>query len=136
MDLSMFELIDEAQRMPIRHPDTDEIIKNDKNKEMALLLLGTESKQFKEIERKWANIILQKTNKGKQAMNYDDIQDQAMDQLLACTVGFENIFFGGKDLPFSRENAQMIYEKWAFIKKAASEFIKDQKNFFKKPSQS
>ncbi len=56
-------------------------------------------------------------------------QDEAMELLLACTVGWKGLSWEGKPLPFSKENAEMVYRARKWIKLQVENAVLTRANF-------
>lgn len=50
--------------------------------------------------------------------------------LVACTVGWRNLQWQGSDLPFSPDNAAMVYDKVPAIREQLDKAVGDRKRFF------
>lgn len=70
---------------------------------------------------------------GQQEVLFDPKESRAstIQLLVACTVGWKNLQWQGQELPFSPENAAMIYELVPSIKEQVDKAVGDRKRFFK-----
>lgn len=112
----------------IKHPvtgaDTDVVIK----------VVGTDSAAAQACaDGQQARRFAEMTDKQDTAALFDPKTNRAnmIELLVACTTGWENMGWEGSDLPFSPENAAMIYEKVPAIRDQVSKATGSRKLFFK-----
>lgn len=56
--------------------------------------------------------------------------DLIIDELVVLTKGWTNVRWNGADLPFSKENARMIYRENAIVRAQVKRITEDRSNFF------
>lgn len=124
-------------RCVLVHPDTRKPLLDEHGKEAALILGGKDSEQYQKTSRAWQAHRLEaaararrlKTVKGEQLQA--EIEEHALDLLVAVTFGWENISLNApEELPFSPENARRLYSEGPlFVREQAEEFIDERGNF-------
>lgn len=137
MDLMQFQAAEGADLI-IEHPVTGKPIGDIDQKTGALVkvlkikLAGKDSDVHKAQSRKMLNRRLnnQKTRRNS-AMTVEELEEEGLGMLVACTLGWENVELEGKELPFSAENARMVYTKFPWIREQVDAFIGERENFFK-----
>lgn len=124
MDLSHFETksrMDTGTDMPLRDPKTNEPVVDKEGKPITIKLCGFDSSRYKAVVR----------DRVKQGKPIDAERDIVVDDLVTLTVGWSpNLGFGKQDpLPFSAENARMLYENCFPIRLQASVWVANAVNF-------
>lgn len=115
-------------RYVVKHPVTQ------KPTDVAILLVGLDSdlaqscldaQQVQRIKK------LDLTTEGVDAA-FDPEESRAnlIELLAACTVGWENMVFEGKELPFTKENVKLIYSRVPFIRDQVNRATGNRKLFF------
>ena len=61
----------------------------------------------------------------------EEIEQDGIDLLAACTTGWIGIIIEDKEIPFSTDNAVMVYERFPWIKEQVDTAIGDRANFIK-----
>lgn len=118
---------EEGAVMEVVDPNTEEVIDG-----MTITLLGQDSSVFKNLKRRKQNAMLSRMAKGKKAaiLDADTLEKDAIEEIVALTVGWEGFELDGKKLPFNKENARMVYEGWDWLLQQAQEFVSNRSNFF------
>lgn len=75
------------------------------------------------------NIRYYRKNRGKTTA--ERIAQEALDLLVAVTVGWQGLLENGQPVPFTKENCQRIYTDYPFIKEQVDEFVGDRRNFIR-----
>ena len=132
-DLSELELdFDHGERMPLRHPKTDEVLTDEDGNEGYIQLLSSEADKPSEVFRKLANRRLKRERKG-QVSTIEQVEADNVELLVACTVDWHLVTPDGKaiDLDCTEANARAVYAnpKISWIRNQAQEFANDSANF-------
>jgi hypothetical protein len=115
----------------IRHPVTNVPLG------MTVRVLGRDSDTFKEHTRDTLNARLRReamaAKRGKDAdlRTVEIIEQENMDLLVACTVGWSNVAIDGKELPFEEANVRRVYKEYPWIYDQVNEAIGTLENFLK-----
>lgn len=130
MDLSQYDTAkDEGAVMQLRHPGTDQPLL-DGEAPITITLISRDSNQFQSLQRKVTNRRLQRAGKaGKLKVSIEEIEEDSIDLLVAATKGWQGIEFKGSVLPYSPENARVLYEALPWVKEQVDAFINDRSNF-------
>jgi hypothetical protein len=142
MDLAQFNAAKAAPKgkpMKVIHPGTGELFydevddgKGKKTKRfVTITLLSQDSDEFKRVQKRVTNKKLDKaTKRGKMPkVTAEQLEEDQLDMLVACTVGWENVMLNGQVLEFSKENARLLYESVPAIREQADNFIGDRESF-------
>lgn len=126
---------DDAGTLILLHPSTNMPIRDKNGGEAHLLLLGIDSAEGQKQRREATTRALMRRNK---ALTADELEAQAVEQLVALTKGWHLVAPSGDviDFPFTPQNARTLYSdrKFAWIREQADQFIGDRAGFFGKSS--
>lgn len=135
----MFDLADikislDAMECEIRHPSTGEVLMG-KNGAFVILLHGEDSDVYKKHARRLLNARM---NAGKKKMKVEDIEREALDQLVTLTAGWREIYWGGKPFEYSEDAARELYSngEYGWLRQQVESFISDRSNFLPKSPES
>lgn len=129
IELNMFEASEKPQILVLRHPVSDEPIKD-----VELQVVGSDSPVFKEVDKIFASKRLNafaSKKKGEAVIGYDDIVDEKIEKCSACVVGWSGLTLDGKPFEYSKENSKMLMVRFSWICAQVEAFINDRSNFFK-----
>ena len=109
----------------LRHPTTGE------DTDIIIRVLGRDSDTFRKIETQQQRKRLDKMAKTKKmsSVSLEEVDEDAITLLAACTVGWTNVALNGEELPFSVNNAAMIYKRFMWIREQVDMAIGDRANF-------
>lgn len=129
MDLSNFDLTG-SEELELRHPGTGLPLENDEGEAMTITLVGIDSSEWRQAQRKLTNRRLSLARKGQQsALDADALEEEGIDTLVACTKGWAGIQLDGEPLPFSAENARKLYTRFVWIREQVDRFVGNRANF-------
>tara|TARA_Y100000296_G_scaffold84935_2_gene119609 strand:- start:948 stop:1376 length:429 start_codon:yes stop_codon:yes gene_type:complete len=138
MDLSELDVQAAAENgaaMQLMHPATGEPLEHD-GKPITITLMGADSAAFRRSvalamakQSKARDVDLSKATGEEIMATFDKGERAAVEHLLAVTIGWDNIVWEGEVLPFSRENAAMVYSRHRWIRDQANKFIGDRTNY-------
>ena len=138
---------DKGARIPILHPISKEPIG------IFINLLGKHSTTFRELVRERINkrikqeSLASKRGKILDPRTAEEVEAEALEMLVACTVGWETeiyegegkerivketkptIFFAGEHLQFNPQNALLVYSKMLWLREQVDDAIGDLENF-------
>lgn len=129
-DVDITEVSNEGVKMEIRHPATDEILRDHEGKPMWILAQGRYSKTFQQTARDAMDRRLNK--RGSRATKTTSAQlDAENTEAIARCVKDWHVVVGGQVVPYSFENVYEILadEKFAWLRDQLDEFISDDGNF-------
>lgn len=131
LDLSLFtsdkanEPVDVVFKHPVTGEDTDIVFQ----------IVGLDSTTAQEcLDRQQAKRFNEMSKDGEiKDVKFDpvDARNQLIELLVACTRGWKNLQWQGEELPFSPENARMIYAAVPSIRELLNKATGSRKLFFK-----
>lgn len=130
LDIASFEADSGGEWMTILHPATREPIESDDGQQAGIRLVGQDSEEFRKASRKNTDRRLRSRQKGTK-ITAEELEQDAIDLLVACTKEWRGIYRNGTPLPYSLENARMLYSTVPFIREQVDEFAGDRANFFR-----
>lgn len=101
-----------------------------------ITVMGKDSPAFDSHVKRQSNDRLrrqfQNQRKGKDAdaPTIEQIEADAIDLLVACTTAFRDVTYKGSVLPFSEENAKLLYTEQKWVRAQVDEAIGDVELFF------
>lgn len=98
--------------------------------DIRIKVVGVDSKRYKMESHKLAK-YLEKIREDKNK-DYDEIEAKTLHMAVSITIDWENISEDGKDLPFSKENAERIYSLAPILPEQIIKVAKDRTNFLSK----
>lgn len=112
--------------LQLKHPASEEPIEG-----VTITLLGQDSKKYRAIQRRRSQATLDRVAKGKKARNWDaeEIERNALDDLVEMTVSWTGVNLGGEELPCNVANARRVYTELPWVREQAQEFVADRGNF-------
>jgi hypothetical protein len=133
IDLSSIDTVkgsNEGFDVRIYHPGTNE------DMDITIRVLGKDSDEFQKVSRAQSKKRMAKMTKGgfrnpNTAVPVEEVEQDGIQLLAACTKGWSGVIVEGKEVPFSTDNAVMIYERFPWIKEQIDTAIGDRANFIK-----
>jgi len=125
-DLASLDTIaasNEGEWMNVMHPKTDEPIG------ARIKLAGPDSDIVKKAQNKITNRRLK--GRGRNKLDAESINEEQVEMLASCTLGWEGIVVNGEEVKFSKDNAVNLYLKYPWIMEQVNIFIGDRANFIK-----
>lgn len=98
-------------KIKVAGPDTDVFRKAE---------LRLKNKSLKQVQR----------SKGRGDLKAEDSDKNGLEFLIDITLGWENVVFHGTEMPFTTENADMLYTAVPFVRDQVDRFVADRSNFF------
>lgn len=131
VDLSSIDTVkgsNEGFDVRIYHPGTNEDL------DIVINILGKDSDEFQKVSRAQNKKRMAKMTKGgfrNTAVPVEEIEQDSIQLLAACTKSWSGIVVDGKPVEFSQDNAVMIYERFPWIKEQVDVAMGDRANFIK-----
>lgn len=136
--LSTTEASNQGARMELVHPDTRETLRGDDGQPCWLMLLGQESEPYTTAQRRQQNRRLEAAHRRARAkpITAEELDADAMELLIACTIGWGGIEIGDGVLEFTPLNVRRLYADFPWVREQAEAFIADRGHFLppSKPS--
>ena len=114
---------EEGTEMPVLHPVTGELLKDDKGQAASIKLAGVDST----IYRKAANLITNRRVKGSRnpKMTAEKLESDTLELISKCTLSWTGILVK-KKVPATPEE---LYEGNKWLRQQAEEWIHDRANY-------
>lgn len=97
---------------------------------VTITLMGADSKEYQALRRKLQNARLRNvTSRGKMRVTSEEIEDEALQLIVAATKGWTGVVIEGVEQPFTMENAKSLFTRFPWIREQVDEFINDRANF-------
>jgi hypothetical protein len=132
MDLITLDVAPQAEvgaEMEIAHPATGVPIG------AFIVLAGVDSKIYQDAQHKIAN----KRMKGafrrtgiRIQLTSEEMEQETIELVARCTLGWRNIEWKGQPLEYSYENAKMVYTELLWLREQCISFMEDRSFFLKK----
>lgn len=128
MDLATLDVTSAANAgatLTLRHPVTGDDLP------MTITLAGKDSATWKEAERKYADKRLAQMQRNGKMGNITtaEVEKRGLKLLAAVTLDWTGIELDEKPVACTKENAEHIYAKFAWIAEQVDEFVGDRSNF-------
>lgn len=97
-----------------------------------ITLKGLDSEVFRKLTRKFADKRIEGMMKGRRGvatLTSSMMEDEQVQVLTACTIGWKGLVMNGKPFEFSPANAKTLYNQFSWLRDQVDEFINDRKNF-------
>jgi hypothetical protein len=131
VDLSSIDTVkgsNDGFDVQIYHPGTNEDLG------ITIKVLGKDSDKFIKVSRGQNKKRMAKMTKGgfrATAIPVEEIEQDSLMLLAACTVGWVGVVVDGKALDFNEDNAVMVYERFPWIREQVDAAMGDRANFIK-----
>lgn len=135
MDLSTLDTTTAAEAgatMDVVHPATGAPLTQQDGSTVTLTLAGQDSERFRKADRKISNKRLATSASGQRVkLTAEGIDADSLERLVACTIAWNGIGWGGADKECTPENAREAYKRLPWLREQADTFIGDRANFLK-----
>jgi len=132
IDLATLDTVKGANEgfdVQIYNPATNEDL------DIVIHVLGKDSDEFQRISRAQGRKRMAKMAKGGfrsvSATSAEEIEQDAIALLAACTTGWSGVVIGGKAIDYNQDNAVMLYTRFPWIREQVDAAIGDRANFIK-----
>lgn len=102
---------------------------------ISIRVLGKDSDEFRKVSAAQSKKRMAKMSKGgfrnATTISIEEIEQETIELLASVTKGWDNVVVDGNPLPFSKENAAALYERFPWIKEQVDAAIGDRANFIK-----
>jgi len=123
IDLSTLVVPEDAIVMDVIHPRTKEKIAE-------IDLVSQESSLPSTIATRQTNRRLRVNPWAlKKPVTKEEMEDEALDVLIACTKGWRGIDWDGQPLPCTPENVRMLYTRLPWLRREVGQFTGELSNF-------
>lgn len=118
--------------MTVQHPVTGAVLTQDDGSAMTITFAGEDSERYRSATRAATNRRLKAQQSGRQMqLSAEELENDALERIVACTIGWNGIGVSGEALPFSPDNARALFKKLAWLREQAEAFIGDRSRFLK-----
>ena len=113
----------------LKHPTTDEVLKNEDGTAMTITLLSGYSKKYKKLQHEQISKRLTKAQNSKsQEIDYSEIEEATVEVLSKATKSW-NLTFGGTNPKLTAARAISMYEDVFWIRNQLEEALSDDLSF-------
>jgi len=130
MDLTNIKLASadsEGVKMELYHP----VEETSFDPPVFLIVVGMDSDVYQKAQRDLRNKQfkkMQKRNRIRLDMTVEETEQNAIELLAKCILGWENVEWEGSPLPYNQDNAKKLLSiNW--VREQVDEFIGDRRNF-------
>ena len=124
-DLSSFQdAMRDSASLTIMHPQTGAPTP------ITITVASPDSDAYKAVDWRVKNRNITMARKSKNGLTIEAIDASGLDILVGATLGWDGMTWDGAALPFSADNARMVYTTFSFIREQVDEFLADRANFF------
>jgi len=131
MDLSALDtttLADEGVAMEVLGVDGT-VLRDEAGNAITIKLLGADSEKVRKRQRMEIDKRLKRGNRAKSSAA--EIEENGIDLLVFCTVGWSGVKFNGEEMPCNAENARKLYTALPALRDQVDAFVGDRGNFTK-----
>jgi len=123
---------DQGATMHVAHPVTGVALSQEDGSPVSLILAGEDSERFRKQDRTARSRRLARQQQGRaMKLSADELDSDALEMLVAVTVGWSGLALDGADLPYSPDNARKLYTRLPWLREQAQAFVLDRANFLK-----
>lgn len=109
----------------IKHPVTGQGLG------ITVTVASYESERVKAVARAMGNkALLQQKRNPRKADTVEAVEERTLEIAIAAIVGWDGVELEGKKLPFTRENARTVLERYPFIAEQIDAVAADRAAFF------
>lgn len=118
--------------MEVSHPATGAPLTQQDGSPITVTLAGQDSDRYRAADRRIANKRLAASSNGQRLkLTAEGIEADSLQRLVACTVGWNGVQWGGEPKDCTPENAREAYTRLPWLREQAEAFIADRANFLK-----
>jgi hypothetical protein len=128
--LDITEAANAGQVMEVLHPATNQPLEDDEGEPVLITLAGIDSEVFRKAQRAATNRRL--AVKGRTKITADELEQDALEALVACTLDWSGIAIGGEVLECTKANVRKVYTEFRWLREQVDEFVGDRAGFLKK----
>lgn len=123
---------EQGEKMEVQHPATGAVLTQTDGAAVTIVLAGQDSERFKKADRKISNRRLATTAAGRRVtLTSESIEADNLERLVACTISWSGVGFGGVDKECTPDNVREVYKRLPWLREQAETFIQDRANFLK-----
>lgn len=119
----------ETATMEAVHPENMQPLRDDEGNKVTITVYGPDSEQRRKLDRKATNRRLKSAKAGRINITAEELEAEAMEVLVACTVSWENIALNGELLECNEKNVRKVYQEFPWLRKQVDNFINEDANF-------
>jgi hypothetical protein len=114
--------------LQLTNPGTDVAL------DITINVLGADSDPVVEVERELARKRGKAIEKARRLRvgSPEELEADAIELLVAATIGWKNVELDGTPLTFTKDNARLLYRRFRWIREQVDQAIQDRRNFLPK----
>jgi len=114
-----------SSKMPVRHPATGDVLRMADGREQFIDLAGMDSPQFRKVMADYQDRIIRKRKPG----GAKESEQNAIDAVTACTMGWLLDDGEGGEMPFSESVARDLYTEHRWLRGQCDEWMGERANY-------
>ena len=114
-----------SSKMPVRHPASGDVLRMEDGREQYIDLAGMDSPQFRKVMADYQDRIIRKRKPG----GAKESEQNAIDTVTACTMGWLLEGDAGDELPFSEQAARALYTEHRWLRTQCDEWMGERANY-------
>jgi hypothetical protein len=116
--------------MPLFHPRTGQVVRDENDREVTITLLGRNSKAFRDKVRAITEKAQERRARGVQPTN-EEIRADDVDLITACTRDWSFVTMDGQAFPPTPDNIRKFWSdlRYQWIFERAQQFVNSDGNF-------
>jgi len=130
LDLGNLDTVETAEKgatLEVMHP-TDNVPLG-----IAITLAGADSDLYQKTQNRTINKRAKRFRPGQSlSFTVEEQEENTLNLLATCTLGWEGVVVDGEPLPYSKENAKELYRRFRWLREQVDAFIGDRANFLSK----
>ncbi|MBP2495382.1 hypothetical protein ABID82_002285 [Methylobacterium sp. PvP062] len=140
MDLSTLEtttVAEQGAKMEVQHPVSGAVLTDTSGAALTITLAGQDSERFRKADRAITNKRLATQASGRRvALTSEGLEADSIARLVACTISWSGIEFGGSPKECTPDNVREAYKRLPWLREQVERFVEDRANFLRTPSAS
>ena len=131
-DIETKTLSDAGVDMPVKRLDGSPL-RAANGGHVSLRMLGPDSAAYRRALRKQVRRRVLRQDAGSVSdADFDEMEEDTLDMLAACTAGWKNVLDkSGAEIPFSQDNARILYTIYPVIREQVDAFVASRANFLR-----
>lgn len=135
LDLSALDTTASSEKgavLELLHPTSGAVLTQSDGSKVTITLAGEDSERYRRATRASIDRRLKAQQSGRRLQLYaEEMENDAIERLVAVTISWSGIGMGEGDLPFSADAARALYRKLPWVREQAEAFVLDRANFLK-----
>lgn len=129
MDLLDFTPKFDEITITLKHPKTNDVLKNNDESDMSITMYASHTESFKDVQYDMIDRSIKESYGKKDYFpSAKDLESRSIERLVKTTKSW-NITFGDEQPKFSKKKAEEVYKAIPWIREQLEEGIREQEDF-------